>query len=74
MLRKHGMTPKLKKREEVRQRMERREPVAQIAREMGISPGCVYNHVYMLKRAGAISANERRRSANARTRGAAHLR
>jgi DNA-binding CsgD family transcriptional regulator len=52
LLRKHGITPKLKKREEVRQRLTRGQSVAQIAREMGISRMCVYNHVYMLRRGG----------------------
>jgi DNA-binding CsgD family transcriptional regulator len=70
VLRKHGITPKLKKREEVRQRIAQGQPVAQIAREVGISAMCVYNHVYMLRRAGAIAQRARRTE----SRGAPHLR
>jgi transposase len=54
LLRKHGITPKLKKRPEVRQRVLDGQSVDQIAREMGISAMCVYNHVYMLRRSGLL--------------------
>jgi DNA invertase Pin-like site-specific DNA recombinase len=64
LLRKHGITPKRKKREEVRQRLELGESVAQIVSEMGISRMCVYNHVYMLRRSGAA---KRIRLANTRS-------
>jgi DNA-binding NarL/FixJ family response regulator len=60
LLRKHGQTPKLKKREEVRQRLARGESVAQIAREMRITRSSVYNHAYMLRRDGAIAKRRRR--------------
>jgi DNA-binding NarL/FixJ family response regulator len=62
-LRKHGITPKLPKKEEVRQRIERGEPIAQIARDMAISAACVYNHVYMLRRAGKLEPRMGHRSA-----------
>jgi DNA-binding CsgD family transcriptional regulator len=55
LLRKHGQTPKLKKREEVRQRIERGEPVAQIARAMRITRSSVYNHMYMLHASVSVS-------------------
>jgi DNA-binding NarL/FixJ family response regulator len=53
-LAKHGKSPIVKKREQVRQRILQGETVEQIARELNISAMCVYNHVYMLRKSGAI--------------------
>lgn len=61
LLRKHGGNPPPTKKEQVRQRLVQGQTVAQIAGEMGISAMCVYNHVYMLRRAGLITATAKAR-------------
>lgn len=54
-LTKNGVPAPISKREQVRQRVEKGQPVQQIAQEMNITPASVYNHVYVLKRDGLIA-------------------
>ena len=49
-----GKPAPVTKKEQVRRRVADGQTVARIARGMNLSPMCVYNHVYMLRRAGAL--------------------
>jgi len=46
--------PPPSKKAQVRHRLAAGQSVERIAREMGISPMAVYNHVYMLRKAGVV--------------------
>jgi hypothetical protein len=66
LLNKFGKPTMPSKKEQVRLRIEAGESVAHIATEMGISGTCIYNHIYMLRRAGKLP-KKRAKGATIRT-------